>query len=311
MKLSTKSKDELRNLIEESVTNIPEDLKLQLDSKILEDLLFETITIDKEKGIILKLPVWSGNFLKKIDLSQVDFTNVSWAILNSTPICSMSINGITIDDRVYERISRIRKNIIEKNEELQNEYITIYSGTNANIDLTKSYEALHGGVIDVRACDFSGIDFSNLDLSQTKIVFLNAVNICKTNLVIPNHVGLLAYDSNLEGIDLSSRTIYARDYFTSSTSNALSKCNLRNTRIKIKLSPYDPYDFKDDDWEAKINKAMNEDWIGCYVNGKKVLSNEEKRNIAQEQRKIYKKMIEDVSSYISKEIELQTSSTKK
>ena len=82
MKLSTKSKDELRNLIEESVTNIPEDLKLQLDSKILEDLLFETITIDKEKGIILKLPVWSGNFLKKIDLSQVDFTNVSWAILN-------------------------------------------------------------------------------------------------------------------------------------------------------------------------------------------------------------------------------------
>ena len=45
MKLSTKSKDELRNLIEESVTNIPEDLKLQLDKKILEDLLFETITI--------------------------------------------------------------------------------------------------------------------------------------------------------------------------------------------------------------------------------------------------------------------------
>ena len=308
MKLSTKSKDELRNLIEESVTNIPEDLKLQLDKKILEDLLFETITIDKEKGIILKLPVWSGNFLKKIDLSQVDFTNVSWAILNSTPICSMSINGITIDDRVYERISRIRKNIIEKNEELQNEYITIYSGTNANIDLTKSYEALHKGVIDIRACDFSDFDFSKIDLSETTEVYLDAVNISRTNLVIPSNVELLAYASDLEGIDLSSRTINARGYFRYDTSRSLSKCNLKNTDINIILNPDD---FKDDDWKEEFNKTMNEDWIGCYVNGKKVLSNEEKRKIAQEQRKIYEKMIEDISSYISEEIELQTKFSKK
>ena len=82
MKLCTKSKNELRDFIEEKIIDFPENQKLQLDSKILEDLLFETITIDKEKGIILKLPVWSGNFLKKIDLSQVDFSNVSWAILS-------------------------------------------------------------------------------------------------------------------------------------------------------------------------------------------------------------------------------------
>ena len=69
MKLNTKSKNELRDFIEEKIIDFPEEQKLQLDKKILEDLLFETITIDKEKGIILKLPVWSGNFLKKIDLS--------------------------------------------------------------------------------------------------------------------------------------------------------------------------------------------------------------------------------------------------
>ena len=128
MKLCTKSKNELRDFIEEKIIDFPENQKLQLDSKILEDLLFETITIDKEKGIILKLPVWSGNFLKKIDLSQVDFSNVSWAILNSNPnnICSMNINSITIDDRVYERISRIRKKIIEKQKNFQNKYITLY-----------------------------------------------------------------------------------------------------------------------------------------------------------------------------------------
>ncbi len=308
MKLSTKSKDELRNLIEENVTNIPEGQKLQLDKKILEDLLFETITIDKEKGLILKLPVWSGNFLKKIDLSQVDFSNVSWAILDFDPDFTISTYGFCKINKVYFQIRGIKNKILEKNSVSQNEYITIYSGTNANIDLTKSYEALHGGVIDVRACDFSGIDFSNLDLSQTKLVYLNAVNICKTNLVIPSHVRLFAYDSNLEGIDLSSRTINASDYFTSSTSNALSECNLRNTRIKIKLYPYE---FKDDDWKAKFNKAMNEDWIGCYVNGKKVLSNEEKRNIAQEQRKRYEEIENGVFNYISKEIELQTKFSKK
>ena len=307
-KLSTKSKDELRNLIEESVTNIPEDLKLQLDLKILEDLLFETITIDKAKGIIFKVPVWSGNFLKKIDLSQVDFTNVSWAILNSNPICSMNINSITIDNRVYEHISRIRKKIIEKQKNFQNKYITIYSGTNANIDLTKSYEALHKGVIDIRACDFSGIDFSKTDLSEATEVYLNAVNISGTNLVIPSNVELLAYDSDLEGINLLSRTINASDYFKYDIPRTLPKCSLKNTGTNIILFPKD---FRDDDWKAELNKAMNEDWIGCYVNGKKVLSNEEKRNIAQGQRKIYEKMIDDVSSYISKEIELQTSFTKK
>lgn len=310
MKLNTKSKNELRDFIEEKIIDFPEEQKLQLDKKILEDLLFETITIDKEKGIILKLPVWSGNFLKKIDLSKVDFTNVSWAILNSDPdnICSMDIDDIKIDDMVYERISRIRKNIIEKNDELQGDYITVYSGTNANIDLTKSYEALHKGVIDIRACDFSGIDFSKTDLSEITEVYLDAVNISRTNMVIPSNVELLAYASDLEGIDLSSRTINARGYFKYDTSRELSKCNLKNTDINIILNPDD---FKDDDWKEEFNKTMNEDWVGCYVNGKKLLPNEEKRNLAQEQRKRYEEIKNSVFNYISREIELQAPSTKK
>ena len=56
---------------------------------------------------------------------------------------------------------------------------------------------------------------------------------------------------------------------------------------------------------------MNEDWIGCYVNGKKLLPNEEKRKIAQEQRKRYEEIKNGVFNYISREIELQAPSTKK
>ena len=42
---------------------------------MLESLLFEEIVVNKEKGIKLKVPVWSGEFLREIYLSEVDFTN--------------------------------------------------------------------------------------------------------------------------------------------------------------------------------------------------------------------------------------------
>lgn len=301
MKLSIKSKDELRKFIEERIIDIPENQKLQLDKKILEDLLFETITIDKEKEIILKLPVWSGEFLKKIDLSQVDFTNVSWAILNSDPdnICSMKIEGITVDDRAYECIRKIRNSIIEKKNGLQ--YITVYSGTNANIDLTKSYEALHRGGIDVRSCDFSESDFSKIDLSN-KSIYLDAVNISRTNLQIPDNAELLAYSSNFEGIDLSSRIISAFLYFLNDASFSLPYCILRNTGTNITLNPEH---FKEWDLKEELNKAMNEDWVGCYVNEKRVLSKEEKEKNAQEQKMRYEEIVNGVFNYINKEIELQ------
>lgn len=300
MKLSIKSKDELRKFIEERIIDIPENQKLQLDKKILEDLLFETITIDKEKEIILKLPVWSGEFLKKIDLSQVDFTNVSWAILNSDPdnICSMEIEGITVDDRAYECIRRIRNSIIEKKNGLQ--YITVYSGTNANIDLTKSYEALHRGGIDVRSCDFSESDFSKIDLSNRSIYF-DAVNISRTSLQIPDNAELLAYSSNFEGIDLSSRTINAFAYFLYYASSSLPYCILRNTGTNITLNLEQ---FKEWDLKEELNKAMNEDWVGCYVNEKRVLSKEEKEKNAQEQKMRYEEIENAVFHYINKEIEL-------
>lgn len=44
-------------------------------------LLFDTYTCNKEKEIKIKLPVWSGEFLQKLDLSQVDFEDVFWCFM--------------------------------------------------------------------------------------------------------------------------------------------------------------------------------------------------------------------------------------
>ena len=65
MKLSNKSKDELREKIAEQLKEVPKGQRVQLDKDLLEDLLFEIITLNKEKGIKIKLPIWSGDFLKK------------------------------------------------------------------------------------------------------------------------------------------------------------------------------------------------------------------------------------------------------
>ena len=82
MKLNKKDKDEFRNKIIELLKEVPEGQLVQIDKDILEGLLFETITVSEENNIQAKLPIWSGEFLSKIDLSQVDFTNVSWSLIN-------------------------------------------------------------------------------------------------------------------------------------------------------------------------------------------------------------------------------------
>lgn len=304
MKLNTKSKNELRKKIIEQLEKVPDGQRVQLDKDILNNLLFETVTIDKEKNIQVKLPVWSGTFLKKIDLSQVDFTNVSWFILCSNAYDEYDIYDIGFDSSAYEIIEKILSD---------NLYTIDYSGTNANIDLTKSFEAKYGdGVISVRDCNFSGIDFSHVNLDEFTKLDLVRTNIGETNLVIPSKIDLEACGSCFKGINLSSRTIDAHDnYFTGDCTddrNILLNCDLRDTGICINLNPEQ---FKDTKWQTKLQIAINENWTGCYVNGKKVNSDKEKANYAQEKREEYEKMKEEIFHPVLQSIEEQTNHMKR
>lgn len=53
MKLNKQAKNELRTEIIKQLKKIPNNKKINLD----KDLLFEVITLDKEKNIKIKLPV--------------------------------------------------------------------------------------------------------------------------------------------------------------------------------------------------------------------------------------------------------------
>ena len=130
MNLSKESKDELRTIIKDNLKNIPDGQQIHLNKDILEFLLFDEIVVNQEKNLKMKIPVWSGEFLRKIDLSEVDFTDVSWQVFSDSNI---RLEEIECDDDFNIKIMIIKEN--NKN------YTINYSYTNAVIDLTKSFEA--------------------------------------------------------------------------------------------------------------------------------------------------------------------------
>ena len=123
MQLNKQSKNELRKRIVEQLKEVPKGQKIKLDKELLEYLLFEVITLDKTTDTKVKLPIWSGEFLKKIDLSQVDFTNVSWCILDyKESDYKIDFDDITISDKnIYDTIDIVRSEKKEEYEQMKNE----------------------------------------------------------------------------------------------------------------------------------------------------------------------------------------------
>ncbi len=86
--MKEEQKNELRKKIEELLNRVPDGTHIHIDKDLLEVLIFEELSEkqllknleDKEdKKTIKKEIVWSGDFLSKIDLSEVSFENVDWA----------------------------------------------------------------------------------------------------------------------------------------------------------------------------------------------------------------------------------------
>ena len=309
MKLSNKSKDELREKIAEQLKEVPKGQRVQLDKDLLEDLLFEIITLNKEKGITIKLPIWSGDFLKKIDLSEIDFTDVSWnsLILEDVILPELEIYGIKIDDFAISTIERvIQKYSRGNNLESFGNYDIKYDGTNAKIDFSKSFEAIHGKDLSICSCNFDGLDFSKQDLTSITSIFIYSSNLGGTKLPVGN-IPLEAWRSEFNGIDLSAQKIDAFQSVQGEYSD-LSACNLTNCGVQITLNTEK---FSDGKHESELKQALNTNWIGCYVNGKKVLSPEEKLANATKKREEYQKMKETIFNSVLGSIEEQVGHAKK
>ena len=333
MRLGDSDKDKLRKHIVEQLEKVPDGQRVRLDKDLLEDLLFKVIMVDKEKGIELKLPIWSGYFLKKIDLSQVDFSNVSWGIIRGhfesvgdfEVYCERNYPALLdeVNGELYEQIIEDRL--------LRGDYIydINYSGTNANIDLTKSYEAKYKNCIILNSCNFQGIDFSQQDLAGVGGLRLFHTDVSETKLVVPSDLQFFAYGSKLEGLDLSTREMDAISCIASyinhdniswpyddDKNNFFIDCDLKNTGIRINVNPDYLVQSELEDPTVKqvhdrLQYAVTHKWIGCYVNGKMVRSVEEREKLKETKSDEYEQMKAEIFNSVTDSIDEQVSHMRK
>ena len=69
----------MRKLIEDEFKNVPEGIKIKLDTEMLDELIFSYgyWRIDNDDNYKeFKVPVWTPDCLSKIDLSQLSFKNI-------------------------------------------------------------------------------------------------------------------------------------------------------------------------------------------------------------------------------------------
>jgi len=310
MKLSNADKNILRDKIEDELENVCNNQKVKLDKDLLEFLIF-----DQTKTLFTEIPakfiVWSGDFLKKLDLSEVSFDDVVW-------------HGSSEDFwNEYPTLNVDKKRYIKNRIDL--------SGTNAKIDFANSFEMRNGMGMQVENCDFEDLNLSNANTEL--ITIANNCDFSYTDALIGHNNSQISFTNcNLEGIDLSHLELGSDCLNPDWATNIdFSGSNLADTGIKIN------HNFKvKQELEPKIDKflellkATNEmDEIehlfksdlykevsayiefedhgkylkyliqggmldGCYVNGKYIKSNQECNEEAYRIIFEYKKYRENV-----------------
>lgn len=276
--LKEETKIELRKTIEEKLKSVPEGQRIHLEKDLLEELLFKSIKIERNDSTA-KLPIWSGDFLRKIDLSEVSFEDVSWSILDQVdgnnynlPWKSFVGSKNTITTTEYQ--------IIEGRNKIN------YSNTNAKIDFKSSWEYKNIGQSSFYLCNFSGTNLSNNDIDEVALIM--DCNFSNTGIWLTRQE-FPVYRTSFSDNDLSNLEVKV-DY------NFLSKkIDLSNTRTNINYDINDIIKNADIFWDneseeqkelyilKEINETIKEGfWDGCFVNGKLFFSDEDKKGVYEQ-----------------------------
>lgn len=289
MKLNIKGRENLRKYIEEILIKIPEGKKVHIDKEILEILLFEKVIVNKKTKEFFNIPIWSGNFLSKIDLSEISFENVSWSLLGETEenrkektqkikdFINKTENEKTIKDLKKEtknkrtiRKKERKKNYINEEENKTNSYyrkFVNYSNTNAKIDFKKSIEYKVFKKVEINYCDFSKTDLSNNEIDQYS---LNNSYLDNTGIKF-NKLNLEEIkDTRITDLDLSNFSLSIIDVLILFKNKKYNEtANLKNTKIKIYYDRRHPiYTLYEIEKIIKYGKLN-----GCTINGEKIENN--------------------------------------
>ena len=230
----------------------------------------------------IKVPIWSGQFLRKIDLSKISFENVTW-ILEDYPL-------------IYR----------EMKEKYNFDGYVDYSYTNANIDFSSSFEAKQykegkKNVMYINNCNFAGVDLSNNDIRDAQIY---SSNISQTKLNLENAV-LYCGDTNFTGINLSHYNINIDTFLSDEGGNIqLGEAgNFSNTKLNF-VGDIDSLSL--DKKRVFCSYIRNGQLNGCLLNGKLMTGLEESNSI--DKKSEYEKMKEDLLAAVTQSIEEQKKS---
>lgn len=182
----------------------------------------------KRKGIKAKIPVWTGSFLRKIDLSEIDFDNVVWSPESLSDLGI--IWGFDMGDIDYYLHSFNVDCILSDSSETR---FVDFSGTNAKIDFSHSFDAkAFQGINSIINCNLSGIDLSSSH--GESITYVLNSDLHDTGFEI-NHSIFSANNSNLSGLDMNGMiSLYScGDINASSYSTLISNSNVANTGLYI------------------------------------------------------------------------------
>jgi len=301
MKLNEEDIVDLRDKVKNKLLRTPDNIKINLDTEILELLLFDYVTINKKTGEVVKLPVWSGEFLSKINLKNVSFENVAWSLLFKKGFDIASTNYLwTLLDKECFELLKFKYSLDE------NEFVD-YSNTDANIDFSKSFEGKHR-FPTILFCDFSNTDLSKNDMSKIKRI--NFCNFSNTGIIFTQELcdrftnGEFG-NNNFSNNNFSNITI---DGFKLLFDNNMcifnSNCNFSNTELRLII---DFSKFNNNNYgtyiEVKLREMLKKGFlINCYINGKKILPQENNYSDNKEYDKYKKELFTEVNNSIEEQI---------
>ena len=223
-------KNKKRKEIEERIKNSNIKGRIHISKDELEYLLFDvvkcTYSVVTAKIEEAKFLVWSGPFLSKIDLSEVDFSNVVWDINYEDNNC----NRYYLDNGITE--------------------INL-SNTNANINFTKGHSFREEFCPTISGCNFSGTDLSkSFDwVTETKNytsyannpkLYINNSNFKNTNFKLDINNIYEAYSNDFSNNDFSTMNI-KKEFILDNPNN-----NFSNTGINIIDKEHDKTDLYDE-----------------------------------------------------------------
>lgn len=272
-KLNREAIEILRKKLAVSLADVPVRRKVVIDPELLDQLIFDEVVYNKETGETLKLPVWTGPFLKSVKLCDLSFEDVAWSLLVQQ---HGDVDKKLLDDDIYEKLMN--------GDYVPEDYVVDFSWTDAKIDFSKSFEAKKKGFIAIENANLRGTNLTPNSMSKFK--YAQDVDFAYSGLRLDNNADFRIYDCNLQGVPLGDFTVDAIGLLPESTQPSKFKnCYLNDTLINIVLDEDSFASLSNEDSERlkmEFGSCLNNDSFGhCYFNNQFVPNYEERFNHSQ------------------------------